>query len=647
MENAVLTANKIILLSALVVSLSCERRADPAEWAVYGADKHNTKYSAHDQITPENVAQLEVVWRWESVDQPILEADSSILVHRYEATPIAVDGILYTSTSLSQAVAIDGATGETLWTYNPESYRTGYPPNLGFVHRGVTYWEHDDGRRIVYGTGDGHLIALDAATGMLVEDFGDGGRIDLTRGLRRSVKRRDYSVTSPPVICRDKVVVGAAIGDIPLEAEMPPGDVRAFDMETGELYWLFQSIPQGEIAGSRSWEDFSWETMGNTNVWTYMSCDEDLGYVYLPFSTPTNDYYGGDRPGDNLYAESVVAVNVETGEPVWHFQGVHHGIWDYDFPAAPTLVDITVNGREIKALAQVSKQAFVYVLDRETGEPVWPIEERPMPQQPTVPTERLWPTQPFPTKPAAFDVQGMSPDKLIDFTPELRAEAMAILEKYDYGPLFTPFTERGTVTLPGPIGGASWAGAAADPQNRVLYVPSITEPWVLALAKATDPNDPHPYQGDYRGGTLAPVVGPRGLPITKPPYGRVTAIDLNTGDHLWMRPMGQGPRNHPALAGLELPELGSPSMLLAAQEGPWAIRGVAPAQNAFTISTGNEDPSLLALDPATGNTIASIPLPGNASGSPMTYMAGGQQYIAIPIGGASQKAELVALRLPE
>ncbi len=622
----------------------------PGNWAVYASDKASTKFTRLDGITAANFANLGMAWKWESVDMPIVDADTTIWTGRYEATPLAIDGILYTTTSLSQAVAIDGATGRTLWTYDPGTWRDGPPPNVGFVHRGLTYWKPANGSpRLLYGTGGGYLIALDPATGKPIPEFGQGGRIDLTQGLRRPIKRELYGVTSPPMICRDMLVVGSSIWDLVTDSLPPPGDVRGINPRTGETAWIFQSIPQGEFVAERSWGDNSWLTYGNTNVWSYMSCDEQLGMVYLPLSTPTSDYYGGGRPGDNLYAESVVALRVETGEKVWHFQGVHHGTWDYDFPAAPILVDITVAGRPIKALAQVSKQAFTYVLDRVTGEPVWPIEERPVPQAPIVPGERLSPTQPFPTKPAAFDHQGVLDSELIDFTPALNAEARKILRQWDHGPLFTPLTQRGTLSMPGFIGGASWAGAAVDPDRGILYVPSVTLPTLLSLGK---PSGPSAYA--YQVGFNAHPQGPQGLPFTKPPYGRVTAIDLNTGEHLWVTPMGEGPRNHPALKGLNLPNLGwpfrtfvvkTPSLLLAAQEGPWSLRGISPRGNSIYLDSEEKDPTLRALDPATGAVVGEIPIPSNASGGLMTYVAGGEQYVAIPFGGASQRAGIVALKL--
>ncbi len=656
----------VCLVSLLVTSLQAQ---NIGEWPVYGADKASSKYVPFTQITRDNVQQLRVVWRWLAVDQPILQADSDLWTMPYEATPLMVGRTLYTSTSLSQVVAINPATGKTLWVYDPKSYPHGSPPNLGFVHRGVTYWQDGDDKRIFIATGDAYLIALDAylialdaQTGKPLLQFGDQGRIDLTQGLRRPVNRTFYGVSSPPIVCRDVVVVGASISDYPRDQTMPPGDVRGFDVRTGAKRWTFHSVPQPGEVGNETWAHESWKHIGNTNVWTTMSCDEALGYVYLPFSTPSNDYYGRERLGHNLFAESLVAVQAQSGQRVWHFQMVHHGIWDYDLPAAPNLVNITVDGKQIRAVAQVSKQGFCYVFDRVTGEPVWPIEERPAPPS-TTPGEHASPTQPFPTKPLPFARQGVTPKDLIDFTPELYQEALEVLMQYVHGPLFTPPTpftppttstepmKLGTIMLPGVTGGASWSGAAFHPGTGMLYVPSVTLPSILTLQKRSINGVGDSYVGQNR----FRFKGPSGLPLIKPPYGRITAIDLNTGEHRWIRPMGEGPRRHPALVHLNLPPLGSPrrsfvlatkSLLFVAQEGIRRGRGISPRGNALELSATNYKPFLLALDPATGDRIAQIALPGNASGSPMTYQVDGKQYIVMPIGGASLPAELIALSLP-
>jgi quinoprotein glucose dehydrogenase len=620
------------------------------EWPSYGADTANSKYSPLDQIQKDNVKGLQIAWRWRSVENAILKDHPALWTMINEATPLMIDGRLYTSTSLSQVAAIDARTGQTLWVYDPESYKQGSPPNFGFVHRGVAYWADGETQRIFIGTGDAQLIALDAKTGQPVPEFGANGRIDLTQGLGRPVAHEFYGVTSPPVICRNVVIVGSSILDNPRVKAMPPGDVRGFDVRTGQQRWIFHAVPQGDEPGVDTWENDSWKSTGNTNVWTVMSCDEPLGYVYLPFSAPSNDYYGGQRPGHNLFAESLVALQAETGVRVWHFQMVHHGVWDYDLPAAPNLVDIMVEGQRIRAVAQVTKQGFCYVFDRVTGAPVWPIEERPVPQS-TIPGEKTSPTQPFPTKPLPFEQQGITPNDVIDFTPALQQEALRMLHQYAYGPLFTPPTAQGTITVPGVLGGANWSGAAVHPETGMLYVPSFTLPSLLSVRQAAASDSPYPYVGAVTFG----LGGPQGLPLVKPPYGRITAINLNTGAHRWMRPVGEGPRAHAALRHLQLPPLGWPrrsfplltkSLLLVAQQGILPGLDPSPHRPAGRLQLENHAAVLYAFDPDNGVLIAQIALPGNASGAPMTYMVDGKQFIVLPIGGAGQPAELVALRLP-
>ena len=585
----------------------------------------------------------------------LVESNPELWTMVNEATPLMIGGVIYTSTSLNQVAAIKAVTGGTIWVYDPKIYKDGTPANTGFVHRGVSYWETGDDKRILFGTGNGYLIALDAQTGKPIPGFGEGGRVDLTKGLRRPVNRRLYAVFSPPVICRNVVVVGSTVLDSfaigkPPQKRMPPGDVRGFDVRTGEQRWIFHTIPQKEEFGNETWKNNSWMTTGNANVWTMMSADEELGYVYLPVSTPTNDFYGGDRLGDNLFAESLVCLNAETGDRIWHFQILHHGLWDYDLPAAPNLIDITVDGKKIKAVAQVTKQAFCFVFDRVTGKPVWPIEERPVPQS-AVPGEFSSLTQPFPTKPAPFDRQGLTHDDLIDFTPALRKQALSAIEDYDYGALYTPPSAKGTIAMPGIIGGASWAGAAVDPDKGIIYIPSYTYPAIITLNKAKDSKADYAYAGALVFGPN----GPRGLPLIKPPYGRITAIDLNTSKHKWTQPVGDGPRYHPTLRHLNLPPLGwaqrnfpllTQSLLFAAAQAQWDVTGNSPRGNAIEVTFEEQNPFLWTFDPENGRQISRMKLPSNAQGAPITYMAGEKQFIVIPIGGANRSAELIALSFP-
>ena len=608
------------------------------EWRYYGGDAGSTKYAPLDQINRDNVGDLEVAWTWESPDVAITKGNRRLFSFAHEYTPLAIDGVLYTSTSISQVAAIDGATGETLWVFNPKAYEAGRPTNLGFVHRGVAYWTDGAQERLYLAAHDAFLYAIDAKTGKAVSEFGEGGRVNLAEAIPRAAAPRNYTMTSPPVVCRDVVIVGSSISDGPQNKEAPRGDVQAFDVRTGKPAWIFHSVPQEGEFGVETWEDDSWKYTGNTNVWTLMSADEELGYVYLPFGTPTNDWYGGHRPGDNLFAESLVCVDATTGKRVWHFQTVHHGLWDYDLPAAPVLCDITVDGREIKAVAQITKTGFTFVFDRANGKPVWPIEERPVPQT-KVPGERTSPTQPFPTRPAPYERQGATEENLIDFTPELLAEAKEILSQYDHGPLFTPPTEKGTLNLPGWAGGANWWGAAFDPDTSMLYIPSHTGPISVKLTKP----DAARSNLDYvRGGGAfgRPVSGPRGLPLFKPPWGRITAIDLNTGDHAWMIPHGDGPRKKVSeIVGRDVGPLGGggggpllTKTLLFFGQGAGGRGG----------RSGGGASMLRAYDKANGKVIAELPLPARPSGTPMTYTSGGKQYIVL----ATNDRKLVAFSLP-
>ena len=524
------------------------------EWHGYGGGPGGTKYSPLDQIDPENVQNLRVAWRWRSVDYDLVDEDPDLRFNNtLLATPLMVGGRLFMSTNLGQAAAIDPSTGETIWAYRALEDGAGRP--RGGSTRGVGYW-HDaarDDERIFVVSGE-RLVALDAKTGNPLREFGEGGKVNLRQGIPRL---EEYQWNAPPLVCRDTVIVGIYINDVPTHKEQAPGYIRGFDAVTGRLKWQFNPIPGPGEVGHETWEDGSWEYTGSATVWSVMSADEELGYAYLPTGTPTHNWYGGHRPGDNLFAESLLCLECETGRRVWHRQLIHHGIWDYDVASPPILADITVDGSPIKAVVQVTKQAFAFVFDRVTGEPVWPIEERPVPQS-DVPGEQTSPTQPFPTKPAPFDRQGVTVDDLIDFTPELRAEAVEIFNRYRSGPLFTPPSVRdespggtlGTLQLPSYVGGANWTGAAYDPETQMLYVPSITAPILVWLRK------PDPAVSNFRyirGNRNVWIDGPQGLPLVKPPWGRITAIDLNTGEHVWMLPNGPRAARPPRIAGAGTP----------------------------------------------------------------------------------------------
>jgi quinoprotein glucose dehydrogenase len=625
------------IIAASFIGGADAQRGGSNEWRFYGGDAGSSKYSPLDQISAANVGQLREAWRWSSPDNAIAAANPQAQPGTYEDTPLMANGVMYTFTGLGVIAAIDPGTGKTIWQFDPETWKAGRPTNLGFLHRGLSYWTDGTVERLFAGTHDAYLISVDAKSGKLDTAFGAGGRVDLTERLAFVERIRNYTVTSAPVVVRNVVISGAGISDGPQQKEMVRGDVSGFDVRSGKRLWTFRSVPQPGEYGNDSWEGDAAEYTGNTNVWSLMSVDETLGYVYLPFGTPTNDYYGGHRLGNNLFAESLVCLDATSGKRVWHFQAVHHGLWDYDFPAAPTLGTITVDGRRIDAVMQISKQGFVYVFDRRTGQPVWPIEERPVPQT-KVPGEKTSPTQPFPTRPPAFDHQGFVDADVIAFTPEIKARALDLIKPYVRGPLFTPPSMEGTIQLPANGGGGNWSGASFDPATAMLYVPSITGPFLVQLGAPPDASKSN-MRLRRNGQAVMPTLD--GLPLVKPPYSRITAYDMNTGTIAWQVPLGDGPRTHPLLKALDLPPLGggrgypllTSTLLLIGHRGgqlggPQAVR---------------EPPSLRAFDKKTGKEIAKIEL-SLAPSTPMTYVHGGRQYIAMATGGAA-RSEIIALAL--
>jgi quinoprotein glucose dehydrogenase len=623
-------------------------RAQPnareGEWAYYYGDTRATRYSSLAQINKDNVGDLKVAWRWQSADRAVQLSNPLWRAARNEETPLVVNGVMYTVTGLGLVAAIDPGTGETRWVYDPQSYQAGVPNNGGFLQRGLAYWTDGSRERLFVGTADGYLLSVDARSGKPDLGFGRAGKADLTVEVHDVIRATNFTARRPTV-AGNIVIVGSSIQDQTYSKEAPPGYVHAFDAKTGRRVWTFHVIPRAGESGIETWEGNSAEYSGSANVWSSAVYDPELGYVYLPTSTPTNNYYGGHRPGNNLFAESIVCLEAKSGKRVWHFQAVHHGIWDYDFPTPPILGDITVDGRRIKALMQVSKQGFVYVFDRANGRPVWPIEERPVAQS-TVPGERTSPTQPFPTRPPAFELQGTTEENLIDFTPELKARAVERLKGLDHGPLFTPPTlGRSYVQLPGISGGANWGGAAFDPETGMLYVPSRMSPTILTLV----PVDPQ--QGNMRFvradlSTGAGLDAIDGLPIFKPPYARVTALNMNAGTVTWTSPLGNGPRNHPLLKDLALPPLGdrmqNVSVLLTRT---LVFVGVIP-QGALPGSDADVARKLIyVFDKSSGTLLRALEMDGFSSAAPMTYLHRGQQYVVAATGSGPNSA-LVAFSLP-
>ena len=633
---------------------------EQGEWPGYGGDAGHTRYSPLDQVDASNFGDLELAWRFRTDNLgPAPE-------FKLEGTPLMTGGVLYASGGTRRTVvALDAATGELLWIHREDEGERAAASPRRLSGRGLAYWTDGTEARILYVTIGFRLVALDAATGARIAGFGRDGAVDLKTAAFVGDGRRIDLVTgaigsnATPTVARDVVIVGGTFAD----GAAPPthnhikGLVQAFDVRTGRRLWTFNTVPRPGELGADTWLGDSWGTNGNNGVWTQISADPELGIVYLPVESPTGDYYGGHRPGDNLFGESLVAVDLLTGQRLWHFQLVHHPIWGFDMASPPILADITVDGREIEAVAQPGKQAFLYVFDRITGEPVWPIEERPAPRG-DVPGEWYSPTQPFPTRPPAYDRQGASLDDLIDFTPGLRAEAVELVSRYRLGPMFTPpVVSRpegpiATLGLGAGSGGTNWPGGGYDPETHILYVPSRTGfySWELIPSPGPEVSDMRYVKGTAKHGVGhggLRDLNVRGLPLVKPPYGRLSAIDLDRGDILWQRPHGDTPdpvKNHPALAGLEIPRTGEPCTHLI---GP-LVTGtlVVMGECGFHRTPAGRGAMLRAYDKATGDEVGAVFMPAPQSGSPMTYVAEGRQYIVLAVSGRGYPSEYLAFRLP-
>jgi len=676
------TAVGVVAAICAVSSMSAQ------EWRAYGGDLRHQHYSPLGQINADNFNRLEVAWRFKT------DSLGPRPEYKLEGTPLMVNGVLYTTAGTRRSVvALDAATGELRWVHaEREGARAAASPRQ-LSGRGVAYWSDGPGKndeRILYVTTGYRLVALDAATGSRIPSFGKDGVVDLKegavfgKGQQIDLVNGEIGIHATPAVTRDGVVmIGSAFleGGTPKTHNNTKGLVRGFDVRTGKRLWTFNTIPRPGELGNDTWLDESWAVTGNVGVWNQISVDEDLGLAYLPVETPSSDFYGGLRPGNNLFAESIVAIDYKTGVRKWHFQLVHHPIWNMDIAAAPILVDLTVNGQPVKAVAVMGKQAMLYLFNRVTAEPIFPIEERPVPQS-DVPGEKTSPTQPFPTKPPPYDHQGVTLDNLIDFTPELRAEALTIAARYKTGPIFTP---PPVSKAEGPIagfrssGGTNWPGGSFDPETHIAYIPSFTSMPILGLLPP--PNKEFsdlPYvsanvltgvryisgPGENVGADAPPRTGPggatattndgavnanaspQGLPLLKPPYGRISAINLDRGEILWQVAHGETPdsvRNHPALKGLNIPRTGQSGAV-----GVLVTKTLVIAGDPLATTAGNRPRGamLRAYDKATGKEVGAVYMPAQQSGTPMTYALNGKQYIVVAIAGQGYSAELLALRLP-
>lgn len=647
-------ATAALIVTAASGSLDGQAGAKDGQWRAWAGDVGATRYAPLDQINGENFNKLEIAWRFKT-DNLGARPDFNL-----QTTPLMVNGILYfTAGAHRNAVAVNAANGEMLWMHRLDEGRRAELSSRRMSGRGVGYWT--DGKaneRVFYVSSGYQLVGLDAKTGRPLPDFGRDGVVDLREEAdqRLDPMTADISWNGAPVVARNVVIVGAAhrAGGVPRSKENPKGYIRGYDARTGKRLWIFHTIPQPGEFGNDTWLNDSWAYTGHTGVWSQMTVDEELGIVYLPIEIPTGDYYGGHRPGNNLFAESLVALDLETGKRLWHFQFVHHPIWDYDVPCAPILADITVDGRRIKAVAQPTKQGFLYVFDRVTGQPVWPIEERAV-EKGTLPGEYYSPTQPFPTKPAPFERQGFLEEYVIDFTPELKAEGLKLLSQYKYGPLFTPPIARGEGGKVGLLyipNGANWPGGSLDPDTGMLYVYSHTLLRVLSMV-----NDPSRSDMNYvtagGGDDSGPGLSVQGLPLVKPPWGRISAIDLNKGEIMWQIAHGETPdtvKNHPALKGLDIPRTGRPGGAGGSSGGIGILTTktlvISGEGGQFTTPNGQRGAMLRAYHKATGQEVGAVYMPGAQTGSPMTYMLNGKQYILLAVSGAVTPGELIAYALP-
>ena len=656
--------NILLVSSCLIPSMVNGQNIEDGEWGYFGGDNKFNRYSPLDLINTNNVDQLSIVWHRDATAASLRDDYNGMGFEKnLRSTPLLIDGVLYAPNIFGLVEAFDPATGETVWTQEP--YQQTLLEAAGISSRGIAHWQQGIDRRLMVVRGS-YLYALNLQTGEPFPDFGreEPGRVNLAYSAANA---NNFALTTSPLVIGNTAVIGGFLngaGDGGSRKEAAPENIRGFDVRTGELKWEFNVVPQAGEFGYDTWEEGSAEWSGDIGSWCCLSADNELGIVYVPLGAPTSAYYGGHRPGDNLYANSLVALDAETGKRIWHFQMIHHDLWEYDNSSPPILGDITVNDRTIKAVMQANKNGFVYVFDRTNGEPVWPIVETPVPQS-IVEGEATSATQPIPSKPPAFDRQGITLDDLIDFTPALRNQALELVDNFTLGPLYTPPSpwieggNQGTLTLPNTWGAGNWNTGAFDPETGMYFAVSYTKTDNLGIAPTTSDSATMTHT-IAQGSPNAPAI--QGLPLVKPPYGRVTALNMNTGELEWSVANGDGARNHPLLRDLDLPPLGIPNRpaplvtksLLFVGEGSDAVVGTVPGGGgAYDGPDTGYDESwrwgtlFRAYDKSSGNTVFEIDLAAGTTGAPMTYMHEGKQYIVVAVSSRATDPEWIALGLSE
>jgi membrane-bound PQQ-dependent dehydrogenase (glucose/quinate/shikimate family) len=620
--------HRLLILLLLFPGILSSPSALSQEWRHYGSDLAATKYSSLDQISRQNVHLLKVAWTYHTGDISNGTAGSPVR-SAFECTPLVVDGVMYLTTPFSRVMALDAESGKPIWTFDPELDKQ-RPYNL-FINRGVAYWERERARRIFLGTLDGRLFCLDAANGKPVASFGSNGFVNLRAGVADQFPERQYGMTSPPLVYRDLVICGSLVPDG--QPQGPSGDVRAFDALTGKLVWRFHTVPKPGEIGHDTWEKDSWKDRGGTNVWSLMSCDEERGIVFLPLTSPAPDFYGGERKGQNLFGDSLVALNARTGKRLWHYQIVHHNLWDWDLPAQPNLVTLNRGGKQVPAVAQITKMGFLFVFDRLTGQPLFDVEERPVPPS-EVPGEQAWPTQPFPTKPRSVARQSMNLDELTSVTPESRAECLTVVENARFGEMYQPHGLDYTILFPGTNGGPNWGGASYDPASSTLFVNSMDVGQVLKMVKAPE------GKLSYRPRSI-----PNGrfwdsnqYPCQQPPWGTLTAINLNTGEFRWRVTLGVVDE----LLARGIPPTGTSN-----------LGGSIVTAGGLVFIAATNDSRFRAFDKDTGKELWVTRLPASGHATPMTFRGKqtGRQFVVIAAGGGNKYNKtlsdvLVAFALP-